>query len=122
MTTSHPSSRQSEVLEPFAYTAGGSGESPASRVAVNGMTREEFSGVFDRCFDRVYAYVARRVEDRATCERVVGEVLSTHLHFLVDGGDERGIARALKASSDLRIEEERASRLSILIASPPQQV
>lgn len=121
MTTSDPSSTQLEVLEPFASTADGSVESPAAHVAVNGMTREDFSVTFDRCFDRVYAYVAKRIEDRATCERVVGEVLVTHLHFLVDGGDERRIARALKASSNARIEEERASRLSSLIASPPQQ-
>ncbi len=107
--------------EAGAHTAGVSVDSLSPTVAVNGMTREDFSVVFDHCFDRVFAYVARRVEDRAACERIVREVLSTHLHFLVDGGDEKRMARALKASSDVRIEEAKASRLSALSVSSPQQ-
>jgi hypothetical protein len=82
-------------------------------LAATAMTREQFSLAFDRCFDRVYAYVNRRVEDRATCERVVGEVLAVNLHLLVDGGDEKQIARALKATSDERIEEGRSSGSSV---------
>jgi hypothetical protein len=64
------------------------------------VTREGFSGHFDRCFDRVHAYVSRRVKDRESCERIVGEVLAENLDLLVDRGEERRELSRLKASSD----------------------
>lgn len=105
-TTAHGGGR----LDPVAVN--GTIGLPPPLVAATSMTREAFSPIFDHCFDRVYAYVTRRVEDRATCERVVAEVLAINLHLLVDGGDEKRIARALKASSDEQIEVEKSSRLS----------
>jgi hypothetical protein len=85
---------------------------PAPTSSTTTMTREEFSIVFDRCFDRVYSYAARRIEDRAICERVAEDVLTSNLHLLVDRVDDGRIARALKVSSDMRIDEQRVSKLS----------
>jgi hypothetical protein len=84
----------------------------AAKTSMTSMTREEFSVVYDRCFDRVYSYVARRVGDRETCERLAGEILTTNLYVMIDGGDDRRTAIRLKVSSDQRIEEERASSSS----------
>jgi hypothetical protein len=107
--TSTPSATTSDASKRDPLAMNGEIERVPHLLAATTMTREQFSLAFDRCFDRVYAYVNRRVEDRATCERVVGEVLAVNLHLLVDGGDEKQIARALKATSDERLEEERSS-------------
>jgi len=76
------------------------------------LTREEFSAAFDRCFERVHAYVSRRVDDGPSCERVVSEVLEANLDLLVDRADEGREASRLKASSDRLIDVERARNLS----------
>ena len=72
------------------------------------VTHEEFSAGFDRCFDRVYAYVYRRVSDRESCERIVGEVLAVNLDLLVERGDEKHELSRLKAASDRLIGLESA--------------
>ena len=63
------------------------------------LTREEFSASFDRCFGLVYAYVSRCVSDRASCERIVREVLATNLDVLAEERDEQELG-LLKAASD----------------------
>jgi len=65
----------------------------------------EFSRRFDRQFNRVYSYVSRRLGIEPVCQRVVSEVLVTHLHLLVYEEDEDRIARQLKISTDRLIEE-----------------
>ena len=96
--------RSEELSSPLARTT--------STTSTTSVTREEFSAVYDRCFDRVYSYVARRVGDRETRERPTVEILTTHLYVLVDGGDDRSMAIRLKVASDRRIEEERTSSSS----------
>jgi len=64
----------------------------------------EFSSRFDRQFDRVYSYVSRRLALEPVCQRVVSEVLVTHLHLLVYEEDEDRIARQLKITTDRLIE------------------
>lgn len=77
------------------------------------LTRADFSSGFDRCFDRVYAYVSRRVSDRKSCERIVSEVLAANLDLLMDRGDERQELSKLKAALDRLIGLESARSLSI---------
>jgi len=72
------------------------------------VTREEFSASFDRCFGRVYAYVFRRVSERESCERIVGEVLAENLDLLMERGDDKHEFGRLKASSDRLIGLESA--------------
>lgn len=75
------------------------------------VTRQAFVAGFDRCFGRVYAYVARRVDDRETCERIVRAVLTENLDLLVRrAGDELESGR-LKALSDrlIGVETDRTS-------------
>ncbi len=76
------------------------------------MTGEAFRARFDRCFDRVYAYVNRRVYDRQSCERIVSEVLAENLDVLLDAGDARRGLCLLKASSDRLIALDSARTLS----------
>lgn len=78
------------------------------------ISRAAFSLVFGHFFNRVYSYVSRRIEDRATCERVVREVLVMNLDLLVEGGDERQAAGRLMASSDRLIQQETAGRHTAL--------
>lgn len=111
--TSIPSAATSDAGKRDPLAMDGEVELHPHLLAATTMTRAQFSLAFDRCFDRVYAYVNRRVEDRATCERVVGEVLAVNLHLLVDGGNENQIARALKATADERMEEGRSSGSSV---------
>jgi hypothetical protein len=79
---------------------------PVARAAP--VTREEFSASFDRCFDRVYAYVVRRVSDRASCQRIVAEVLAANLDLLAERRDEKHELSRLKAASDRLIGLESA--------------
>ena len=73
------------------------------------LTRADFSSGFDR----VYAYVSRRVSDRKSCERIVSEVLAANLDLLMDRGDERQELSKLKAALDRLIGLESARSLSI---------
>ena len=82
------------------------------------LSRETFSVAFERCFDRVYAYVSRRVADTATCERIVGAVLAANLDLLVGPRDDRHELRRLKASSDRRIGLESVRSLSAGAVAP----
>jgi hypothetical protein len=76
------------------------------------VTREGFFADFDRCFDRVYAYVSLRVNERESCERIVSAVLAANLDLLVSRGDEREELRQLEACSDRLIGSAPARRLS----------
>ena len=76
------------------------------------MTGEAFCTRFDRCFDRVYAYVSLRAYDRQSCERIVSEVLAENLDVLVDPGDARRELCLLKASSDRLIALDSARTLA----------
>lgn len=95
------------------------GPSPTARSSAFPVSRAEFTRTFDRCFDRVYVYVERRIRDRDLCERVVREVLEANLQVLVDGADDRGSLCALKLSSDERIEAARAAKSAPGFASRP---
>lgn len=68
----------------------------------------EFSSRFNRQFDRVYSYVSRKLGIEPVRERVVSEVLVTHLHLLVYEEDEDRVARQLKVTSDRLIDEASA--------------
>jgi hypothetical protein len=46
-----------------------------------------FEKRFDRSFNRVYAYVASRVSDRAAAERITRQVMETSLGSLLDARD-----------------------------------
>lgn len=70
------------------------------RVQGTSVTRREFCVAFERCFDRVYAYVERRVEDRSTCERIVEQVLTARIDLLVDPRDDERDLRRLKDTTD----------------------
>lgn len=72
------------------------------------ITHEEFSTLFDRNFDRVYAYVRKRVGIEPVCERVVKEVLASNLHLIIHCVDQKHVASRLKAVSDRLIETEAA--------------
>jgi hypothetical protein len=76
------------------------------------VTWEEFSADFDRCFNRVYAYVSRRTRDVQSCERIVGQVLEANLDLLAQRGDDRRELRQLKAASDRLIALEAARDLA----------
>lgn len=64
------------------------------------MTHREFCAAFERCFDRVYAYAERRVEDRSTCERIVEHVLTARIDLLVDPRDDERELHRLKEATD----------------------
>ena len=64
------------------------------------LTQERFTADLERWFATAYAYVSRRVNDRAACERIVGEGLEAHVDLLVEGGEERRQVGRLKASLD----------------------
>ena len=91
----------------------GSRVAPGPLVEGPSISREAFSVAFSRSFDRVYSFVSRRIKDRATCERIVREVLIVNLDLLIEGGDERQGAGRLKALSDQRIKEEVARSLAV---------
>lgn len=76
-------------------------------------SKTDFLDMFNRHFDRVYSYVNRRVQHEPVCERVVREVLVTHLHLLVYDGNEGQVARELKAASDRLIRDELGSPLAM---------
>lgn len=76
------------------------------------LTREEFAARFDLWFGRVYAYVSRRVSDRATCERIVGQVLTASVDLFVERNDEVRALFWVKALSDRLIELDIESRSS----------
>jgi CheY-like chemotaxis protein len=102
-----PMTQKSDRRKRRARAANGSeGASKPLVEAAPGVTREEFSAAFDRCFTRVYAYVGRRVSDGASCEGVVSQVLLENLDLLVERGDEQQEVRQLKAASDRLIELE----------------
>ena len=76
-------------------------------------SKTDFLDMFNRHFDRVYSYVNRRVQHEPVCERVVREVLVTHLHLLVYGEDEKQVAYELKVASDRLIRDEVARALAV---------
>lgn len=84
---------------------------PGTNTRAPRLTEERFSTGFERCFERVYAYVSRRVSDRKSCERIVGEVLAENLDVLVEVGDEKWEFSRLKASLDRWIGWEPATSL-----------
>lgn len=90
---------------------------PAPLLEGPSISCEAFLLAFNRSFGRVYSYVSRRLGDRATCERIVKEVLIENLDHLVAGSDEKELARRLKASTDRLIKRETA----LSVAAPGLQ-
>jgi hypothetical protein len=82
------------MTQAFAETT----TSPLAHAA--GMTPQEFSAGFDRCFARVWASVSRRASDRESCERIVREVLAGNLDLLGHRLSQRQEIIQLEAASD----------------------
>lgn len=83
------------------------------------VTYEAFSDRYDRCFDRVWAYVSNRTGDRTVSEQIVARVLENNLTLLVSRGDStrRRVAairdlHLLKAACDRLIGESKETPLS----------
>lgn len=74
--------------------------------------RRDFDDRFERCFDRVWAYVSQRTGSRARCERIVDQVLESTLELLVSPGarDESQQMRLLRAASDRLLGEVNGTR------------
>jgi len=65
-----------------------------------GPTWEVFAERFERCFRHVSSYVARRVADRESFERIVTKVLAGNLDLLTAPCHEREEMKRLRASAD----------------------
>ncbi len=63
-------------------------------------TWEAFAERFERCFGRAAFYVARRVEDRRTLDRIVARTLESNLDLLVEDHDELEELRRIRAAAD----------------------
>jgi hypothetical protein len=55
---------------------------------------------FERCSGRAAFYVARRVDDRSTFERILARTLESNLDLLVGEHDELEELRRLRATAD----------------------